>query len=142
MNSGPKREVHISQEQHLNSCVVLGASDGPLDYQVEPGSNMVLVLDVEDTVEGTSICLSREIVLEVACAPPFGRELNSEQWLVQAMYRYGDRNLQFESTTASGTLTLQEPGEDGIVHGQLDLTFTSPHIDLFAVQEAPLALRF
>lgn len=142
MSSAPKREMHITQERHPNSTVVLEPSDGPLDYRLEPANNLVLVIDVEETAEGTSICLSREIVLEVAGSPPLGEALNCEQWLVQGMYRYGDRNLQFESIAARGTFMLQASEEDGAYHGQLNITFHDPRIDLLGVREALLDLVF
>ena len=142
MSGAREVERRVSQEMHPDSCLVLEQGAGPLDYRVEPGDNLVLVLDIEEVAEGTSICLCRELVLEIAGAFPFGEELDNGRWLVKVIYRYGDRNLQFESASARGTLTLQEPGEDGRCHGQLNLTFTDPHVDLLGVREAPLALRF
>ena len=101
MTSTRARDVHISQELHANSTLVLESTGSPFEYRVVLGGNLVLVLDIEETVEGTSICLCRELVLEISGSPPPGETLTSEEWLVQAMYRHGDRSLQFESATAS-----------------------------------------
>lgn len=115
---------------------------GFTSHRVEEGQNLVLVISIEEAQPGTSTLLAYQAALEIKGRPPTGRDLHCGEWLVKAIYRYGDYNVQFESITCTGTMRIDGYGDGGAMQGKIDLVFSSPTIDLFGSRIAPLKLEF
>jgi hypothetical protein len=111
-------------------------------YALEPGHHTVLMLNVDERVAGSSVRLGRELVVELKGVPPLMRNLDAETWLVQALYKFGGPELQFESRKASGTLQISSLTAQGVCHGHVKLTFTEPAIDKTSSGSAEVALAF
>jgi hypothetical protein len=111
-------------------------------YTVEPGQNLILTIHSDERKEGTSTRLSKVLVLEVQGKPPVNKKLDTKKWVSKALYKFGTQVLQFESQTVTGSITLKKPEDDGICHGEVDLFFTKPTIDIFHMDSANLKLSF
>jgi hypothetical protein len=111
-------------------------------YTVEPGKNLILTIHSDVTAEGTSARLSKVLVLELQGNPPVNKKLDTKKWVAKALYKFGSNILQFESQTVAGSFTLKKPEDDKVCHGEVDLVFTKPTIDIFHMESADLKLSF
>lgn len=111
-------------------------------YTLEPGSQWILMLNMEEKVENTSIRLARELVLALRTAPPLHQALDAGGWIEQSLYKFGGPDLQFESQSISGVLEITELQENGVCHGKVRFVFKTPSIDRTGEGEAVLDVAF
>jgi len=102
----------------------------------------VLIYNREQTNNAAHINLVTELVLEVKQGMPLNRVVRAEDWVVSALYRYGGRRVQFESTHFRGTLSISSLSSlDRKSLDRLNLAFFDPSIDLAGVREAPVNIE-
>ncbi len=113
-------------------------------YTIESGENTVLRFTNTHTGGPTSETgrLVTELVIEIIGVPPHGIELSSDRWMSQAIYRYGDRVIQFESLKYSGTFKLENGIHADDIHGHVGLTFFDPKIDVFETKNVTVNIAF
>ncbi len=103
--------------------------NGFIAYTVEPGEHVLLEMELDNQVAGTSIRLAHNLMLELKSLPQPPQTFHTMTDIVQALYKFGGPQLQFESRAAMGVLQITELTAKGICHGQLKIAFTEPTVD-------------
>lgn len=131
--------VHVQCQFERHSRVRLYKDrNGFTAYRVEPGDHVLLELEFDHKVAGTSIRLAHNLMLELNSVPPPHQILNTATDIVQALYKFGGPQLQFESRTAAGVLQISGLSAEGLCHGRLKMVFTEPTRDQTGAGRAAL----